>query len=64
MLQLVPPEGLTLFIERVFGKFHPLFPDAREFALRHRVLLIRSKNGIPTDISASPDMRKRRCNER
>ncbi len=51
MLQLVPPEGLTLFIERVFGKFHPHFPDAREFALRHRVLLVRSKTGIPIDIS-------------
>ena len=48
---LVPPEGLTPFIEGVFGKFHPRFTDTREFALRHRVLLIQNKNGIPIDIS-------------
>ena len=48
---LVASEELESFVDAVLSRFSPRFPDAREFALRHRVLLVRAQNGIPIDIS-------------
>ncbi len=48
---LVEPERLAGFVDAVLGRFRPRMPDAREFALTHRVLLIETTEGIPVDIS-------------
>jgi len=48
---LVASEELESFVDAVLSRFSPRFPDAREFALRHRVLLVRARNGVPIDIS-------------
>lgn len=38
-------------VERLLAIFAPRMPDAREFALQHRVLLLRANSGIPIDIA-------------
>jgi hypothetical protein len=38
-------------VERLLGVFAPRMPDAREFALQHRVLLLRARSGVPIDIA-------------
>ena len=38
-------------VERLLAIFSPRIPDAREFALQHRVLLLRGTSGIPIDIA-------------
>ena len=48
---LVASEELESFVDEVLSRFGPRIPDAREFALRHRVLLVRARNGVPIDIS-------------
>lgn len=48
---LVAAEELGSFIDAVLSRFSPRIPDAREFALRHRVLLVQSENRVPIDIS-------------
>jgi predicted nucleotidyltransferase len=48
---LVPPEALEDFVDAVLGRFRPRISDAREFALRHRVLLVEAAEGTPVDIS-------------
>lgn len=39
------------YIEAVLRSFVGRVPDAREFALQHRVLLVRTSRGIPIDIA-------------
>jgi hypothetical protein len=39
------------FIDQLLKLFDGRLPDAREFALRNRVLLLKAKNGVPLDIS-------------
>jgi hypothetical protein len=39
------------YADRFLSAFEPRIPDAREFALRHRVLLLRSRAGIPLDVA-------------
>lgn len=39
------------FIDLLLARFHPRIPDAKEFALRHRVLLLRSPAGIGLDVA-------------
>lgn len=39
------------FIDAVLAAFGPRREDARDFALRNRVLLIQASNGVPIDIS-------------
>lgn len=41
----------SLYIEELLGCFPSRIDDAREFALGHRVLLLRASNGIPLDIT-------------
>lgn len=43
--------GEADYIEELCGAFSGRTPDAAEFALRSRVLLLRSERGIPIDIS-------------
>ncbi len=42
--------GEEPYVDRLLGRFPPRMPDAREFALRHRVLLLRSDNNIALDV--------------
>jgi hypothetical protein len=39
------------FIDPLLSRFHPRRNDAREFALRHRVLLLEAPNGTPLDVA-------------
>lgn len=48
---LVSTEELEAFVDAVLAHFQPRIPDARDFALRHRVLLIQAQNGVPIDLS-------------
>lgn len=41
----------TPFVDELLAHFTARRPDAREFALRHRVLLVGAANGTPLDIS-------------
>ena len=43
--------GEAGYIEELCRGFDGRVPDAAQFALRHRVLLLRSERGIPIDIS-------------
>jgi len=43
--------GEERFIDTLLGELSPRRPDAREFALVHRVLLARTKDGIDVDIA-------------
>ena len=48
---LVEPERLEEFVKEVLSTFEPRIPNAFQFAMRHRVLLVRTKGGVPVDIS-------------
>jgi hypothetical protein len=39
------------YADQFLSAFSPRIPDAREFALRHRVLLLLSRAGIPLDVA-------------
>ena len=39
------------FVDPLLGNLQPRRPDAREFALRHRVLLARTAEGIDVDVA-------------
>lgn len=46
-----PLDDPVTFIEQVVAKFPPRIEDAVAFARRNRVILVRSSNGTPIDIS-------------
>jgi hypothetical protein len=48
---LVPPGSEDDFLRTVAKQFQPRFPDAIEFARKHRILLISTSTGIPVDLS-------------
>ncbi len=48
---LVPPEELPEAVDAVLSAFAPRIPDARAFALRHRVLLVEVDGEVPADVS-------------
>lgn len=48
---LVASERLESFVEEVLLTFAPRLPQAREFALQNRVLLVQTEEGVPADIS-------------
>ena len=51
-LTLLCPYGAeSPLVERLLAIFAPRMPDAREFALQHRVLLLRASSGVPIDIA-------------
>jgi hypothetical protein len=39
------------YIDQFLSAFAPRIPDARAFALRHRVLLLLGRDGIPLDVA-------------
>ena len=39
------------FVDALLGAFKPRREDARDFALRYRVVLIEASNGVPLDLS-------------
>jgi hypothetical protein len=39
------------FVDELLGTFKARRPDAREFALRYRVLLLEASSGVPLDVS-------------
>jgi hypothetical protein len=43
--------GEERFVDPLLEGFAPRIAEARRFALRHRVLLVQTKDGIPIDIS-------------
>ncbi len=43
--------GEAPFVDALLGAFRGRRPDAREFALRYRVLLLEARNGVPLDVS-------------
>ncbi len=48
---LVPPGEESEMIGEILSHFTPRMTDAKEFALKHRVLLVKSKKGCDVDIS-------------
>jgi hypothetical protein len=46
-----PLEDLNDFVQRMLDHFIPRFPDAREFALKNRVVLVETSAGYPLDIA-------------
>jgi len=48
---LVEPEQVEEFLREALKQFHPRIPNALEFALQHRVLLVETEEGVPVDIS-------------
>ena len=43
--------GEETFVDPLLGAFEGRRPDARDFALRYRVLLLQGSNGVPLDVS-------------
>jgi hypothetical protein len=43
--------GEESYVDALLGRFEARRPDAREFALQHRVVLMRSDAGVPIDAS-------------
>lgn len=39
------------FVDILLSHFQPRIPDARQFALEHRTLLVRASNGVDVDIA-------------
>ncbi len=39
------------FVDGILGGFSARIPEARDFALRHRVVLVQAANGVPLDIA-------------
>lgn len=39
------------YVDALLGRYGARVPDAREFALKHRVLLLQSQEGIPIDVA-------------
>jgi hypothetical protein len=48
---LAPPGDEAGAIDVLLSAFTPRQDDARAFALRHRVLLLRAGNGVPLDVA-------------
>lgn len=43
--------GEAHFVDELLGLFSGRLPDARDFALRHRVLLLEGSSGVPIDVA-------------
>jgi hypothetical protein len=41
----------ALYVDPLLARYAPRIPNAREFALAHRVVLVQTDSGIPLDIS-------------
>jgi hypothetical protein len=64
-LTLLCPYGAEIpVVERLLAGFSPRMPEARTFALQHRVLLLRGKSGVPIDIAFGSIPFEERCVDR
>jgi len=61
---LVPLGSETGAVDLVLGEFLSRIPEARAFALRHRVILVKTEAGIPVDIALGALDFEHRCIER
>jgi hypothetical protein len=52
------------FVEKLLLRFSPRHPNAHDFALVNRVLLLKADNGIPMDVSFGALDFEKRCIER
>jgi len=43
--------GEGAFVDPILGRYRSRIPEARQFALEHRVVLIETSSGIPVDVS-------------
>lgn len=50
--------------DRLLANFAARIPDARDFALRYRVVLVRSASGVPIDVALGGISFEERCVER
>jgi hypothetical protein len=41
----------AVYVDALLGRYQPRISDARGFALKHRVLLLQSRDGIPIDVA-------------
>jgi hypothetical protein len=41
----------AVYVDALLGRYNARIPDSRDFALRHRVLLLQSQEGIPIDVA-------------
>jgi hypothetical protein len=41
----------AVYIDALLGRYHARIPEGRGFALKHRVLLLQSRDGIPIDVA-------------
>ena len=61
-LTLLCPYGAEAqAVERLLAGFSPRMPEARTFALQHRVLLLRGKSDIPIDVALGGIPFEERC---
>lgn len=61
---LCPLGGEGPVIDVVLGRFPGRIPDAREFALKRRVILARNAAGVPVDVALGALPFERRCVDR
>lgn len=61
---LAPLGGEAKIVDLILGNFSRRIPDARAFALKHRVILVKTKSGIPVDIALGALDFEHRCIER
>ena len=52
------------FIQKLVSHFAPRRPDAADFAVRHRVLLLQTTSGVPVDMALGGLPFEERCVER
>jgi hypothetical protein len=50
--------GEEPYVDALLDRFEPRRPDARDFALRYRVVLVRASSGIPVDASLGASERR------
>jgi hypothetical protein len=46
-----PLDELNEFVQRILDRFVPRIPDALDFALRNRIVLVQTSDGYPLDIA-------------
>ncbi|MSP96863.1 MAG: hypothetical protein EXR29_06480 [Betaproteobacteria bacterium] len=64
-LTLLAPLGCEAeAVDLVLGNFPSRIQDARAFALRHRVILVKTKMGVPVDVALGALDFEQRCIER
>jgi hypothetical protein len=64
-LTLLAPLGCEAgIVDLILGNFSSRIPDARAFALKHRVILVKTETGVPVDVALGALDFEHRCIER